>query len=195
MKVVRASWLFLLVFASSAGAALAQDTTPKVGVFGGFNQSYFATSPKSDTEASQGLLVGAFAILRREKYLKIQPEVQVSQRRAVAIYSGTAATYSTTYVNLGLMLRIKLFGDSYTTQGVQYSTPIRASLKVPGGTGDVKNNIANDVSLVVGGGYQFSQRFGFEVRWDSGFKGVEEIPLGGYVKRNRAITFMGIFGF
>ncbi len=81
----------------------------------------------------------------------------------------------------------------YTTQGPQFSIPVRASLKVPGGTADIKSNIAKDFSLIVGVGRQFG-RLGIEGRWDSGFKRVEQIPLGGFVKRNRAITVMGIVG-
>lgn len=193
MKGARASWLFLLVFASSAGMAFAQDA-PRVAIMAGVNQSYFATTPKSDTSAKQGLLLGGFAVLRRDKYFQIQPEVQLSQRRVEVTYAGTNTTYSTTYVNLSLLLRTKLFKGLYTTQGPQFSIPVRASLKVPGGTADIKDNIAKDISLVIGLGRQFG-RIGIEGRWDSGMKRVEEIPLGGFVKRNRAITVVGIFAF
>lgn len=160
----------------------------------GVNQSYFATSPSGETKAKQGLLLGGLAVLRRDKYFQIQPEVQFSQRRVGVTYAGTDTTYSTTYVNLSLLLRTKLFKGLYTTQGPQFSIPVRASLKVPGGTADVKDNIAKDISLVIGIGRQFG-RIGIEGRWDSGLKRVEEIPLGGFVKRNRAITVMGILGF
>lgn len=193
MKVIRASWLFLFLFASSAGMAFAQDA-PKVAIMAGVNQSYFATTPKSDTSAKQGLLMGGFAVFRRDRYFQIQPEIQVSQRRAEVTYGSTSTTYSATYVNLSLLLRTKLFKGLYTTQGPQFSIPVRASLKVPGGTADIKDNIAKDISLIIGVGRQFG-RFGVEGRWDSGMKRVEEIPLGGYVKRNRAITGVIIFGF
>ena len=65
---------------------------------------------------------------------------------------------------------------------------------MPAGTADNKDNIANDISLVLGFGQQFG-RIGIEGRWDSGMKGMEEIPIGGAVKRNRAFTFIGIVGF
>lgn len=193
MKVIRASWLLLLAFVLSSGVALAQDT-PAVGIMAGVNQSYFAVSPAGDTSAKQGFLIGAFAVLRRDKAIKIQPEIQLSQRRIGVTYAGVDTTYSTSYLNVSSLVRLKLFKSLYTTQGPQFSFPVRASLKVPGGTGDVKSNIANDFSLIVGLGGQMG-RFGIEGRWDSGMKRVEEIPLGGFVKRNRAITFMGIIGF
>jgi len=47
---------------------------------------------------------------------------------------------------------------------------------------------------VIGLGQQFG-RIGIEGRWDSGLKGIEEVPIGGSVKRNRAFTFIGILGF
>ena len=193
MKLIRASLMFLFALASSAGIAIAQDT-PEVGIIAGVNQSYFATSPKSPTSAKQGFLLGGFAVVRRDKYFKIQPEVQLSQRRVEVTYAGTDTTYSTTYMNLSLLIRTKLFKGLYTTQGPQLSIPVRASLKVPGGTADVKDNIAKDVSLVIGLGRQFGH-FGIEGRWDSGLKRVEQIPLGGFVKRNRAITVIGIVAF
>ncbi len=193
MKVIRASWLFLLALVLSTGVAFAQDA-PAVGIImAGVNQSYFAVSPSGDTSAKQGFLIGAFAVLRRDKGLKIQPEVQLSQHRVGVTYAGTKTTYSTTYLNLSLLARTKLFKGLYTTQGPQFSIPVRASLKVPGGTADIKSNIAKDFSLIVGVGRQFG-RLGIEGRWDSGFKRVEQIPLGGFVKRNRAITVMGIVG-
>lgn len=193
MKAFRASWLFLIALAVSAGVATAQDT-PRVGIFAGVNQSYFATSPSAETEAGQGLVVGGFAVFLRDKYLKIQPEIQISQRRAVVPSGGVDSEYSTTYFNVGVILRMKLFKDLYSTSGVQFSTPIRATLGVPGSTADYKYNMANDISLVIGVGQQFG-RIGIEGRWDSGMKGVEEVALFGFVKRNRAITFVGIFGF
>ncbi|MDP2318609.1 MAG: hypothetical protein Q8O42_04625 [Acidobacteriota bacterium] len=56
---------------------------------------------------------------------------------------------------------------------------------------DLKDNINQDVSLVVGLGRQFG-RIGIEGRWDSGFKGIEKAPIGNFVKRNRAVTVIGI---
>ena len=195
MKVARSLWLFLLALGMSSGVAFAQtqDNTPAVGIMAGVNQAYFATSPKSATSTKSGVLLGAFAVLRRDKAIKIQPEVQFSQRRAEVTYSLIDTTYSTSYLNLSLLARLKLYKGFYTTQGPQFSIPVRASLKVPGGTADIKDNIGKDFSLIVGLGHQFG-RFGIEGRWDSGFMRVEKIPLGGFVKRNRAITVMGTVG-
>ncbi len=192
MKIVRASLLFLFVLAASVDVAFAQDD-PAFAVMAGFNHSYFATSPSGETNAKEGVLIGAFAVLRRDKALKLQPEIQFSQRRVEVIYGGQPTTYATNYVNLSFLLRTKMFKGIYSTTGPQFSIPVRASLKVSGATADIKDNIADDFSLVVGFGRQFG-RIGIEGRWDSGLKQVEEIPLGGFVKRNRAITFIGIIG-
>ena len=197
MTVVRVSVLFLFALVISTGAAVAQSPqdAPKVGIMAGVNQSYYATNPAgAETSAKQGVLLGGFAVFRRGKYFEIQPEAQLSQRRAQVTYARIDTTYSATYINLSLLLRTKLFKGLYTTQGPQFSIPVRASLKVPGGTTDIKSNIAKDISLVIGLGRQFG-RIGFEARWDSGMKRVEEVPLGGFIKRNRAITVVGIFGF
>lgn len=176
-----------------AGVANAQET-PAVAVFAGFNQSYFATTEGGEASAKQGVLVGAFGVLRRDKTIKIQPEVQLSQRRVGVTFGGQDVSYSILYANLGLQVRMNLFKGLYSTQGAQFSFPVRAKLKVPTATADIKSNISDDFSLVVGVGRQFG-KIGIEGRWDSGFKRVEEVALGGFIKRNRAITFMGIFAF
>lgn len=175
-----------------ADVAIAQ-VTPKVGVFAGFNQSWFASSPSAETEAGQGYLLGGFAVLRRDKFLKIQPEIQISQRRAVVPLRGADYDYSTTYFNLGLHLRTKVYKSLYSTSGVQFSTPIRATLAAPSATADYKYNMGKDISLTFGFGQQFG-RIGIEGRYDTGLKANEEAPLFGFVKRNRAITIMGIVG-
>lgn len=177
----------------SAGAATAQET-PKVGIFGGFNQSWFSTSPSAETEAGQGIIVGGFAVFRRDKYLKIQPEIQISQRRATIPSGGADYEYSTTYFNYGVQVRMKMYKDLYSTTGVQFSTPIRATLAAPSATADYKYNMANDISITFGFGQQFG-RIGIEGRYDTGLKTIEEAALFGFVKRNRAITFIGIVGF
>lgn len=192
MKVVSVT-AFLAAVVLSAGVANAQDA-PAAGLMAGFNQSYFATQPDSETSAKQGFLIGAFGVIRRDKAVKIQPEVQFSQRRVEVNYAGTETTYSTSYLNLGLMIRTNLFKGVYSVQGPQFSIPVRSSLKVPTATADIKDNINRDFSLVVGVGKQFD-RLGIEGRWDSGFMRVEDVPLGGFVKRNRALTFVAIVGF
>jgi hypothetical protein len=193
MRLLRASLLSLFALAAFASVAAAQET-PRVGIMAGFNQSYFATSPQSDTSAGQGYLVGGFMVFRRDKYFQIQPEFQITQRKATANYPSGDSTYDTTYANLVMNFRLKVYKALYSTQGVGFAVPMTASLDVAGGSADYKDNIANDISIVIGLGAQLG-RIGIEGRWDSGMKGVEEVPLGGYVKRNRAITFVGIFGF
>lgn len=193
MKVIRLSCLCLLALSMSAGAAFAQET-PAFGIMAGLNQSYFATSPSGETDAKPGLFLGGFAVFFRDAYFKVQPEVQVSQRRVTAEYAGVDTTYSTTYMNLGLQFRMKVYKGLYSTSGIQFGFPMSSTLEVPGGESDIKDNITNDVSLVIGLGQQFG-RIGIEGRFDSGMKSIEEVPIGGFVKRNRAITLMGIVGF
>lgn len=193
MKALRILGFLAAAVVLSPGAATAQ-VTPKVGIFGGFNQSWFASSPSTDTEAGQGYLVGGFVVLRRDKFLKIQPEIQISQRRAVVPLNGADYDYSTTYFNYGLQVRMMVYKDLYSTSGVQFSTPLRATLGAPTATADYKYNMGNDISLTFGFGQQFG-RIGIEGRYDTGLKANEEAPLFGFVKRNRAITFMGIVGF
>lgn len=192
MKAFSILWLFLVGLTLSAGVAFAQET-PAVGIMAGFNQSYFSVSPSGESSAKQGVLVGGFAVLLREKFLKIQPEIQLSQRRIGVEFGSSEAVYSTNYVNLGLLLRMKLFKSLYSTQGVQFSFPVSSSLEISGTPVDNKDNIADDFSIVIGIGQQFG-RIGIEGRFDSGLKAVEEIPIGS-VKRNRAFSFVGIFGF
>lgn len=193
MKMVRIICLSAVVMLISQSAALAQDA-PAVGVMVGFNQSYFATSPENETNKKPGALIGVFAVLRRDKAIKIQPEVQFSQRKVDVHFGGTETSFSTSYLNLGLMTRLRLFKGLYTTQGVQFSIPVRSEMDLGSATVDIKDNINSDISIPTGIGRQFG-RVGIEGRWDAGLKRVEKAPLGNFIKRNRAISVFAIVGF
>lgn len=193
MKIVRLVCSFAAVLVVSQQAALAQDA-PAVGVIVGVNESYFSTSPKNETTKKPAALVGVFAALRRDKGLKILPELQFSQRRVDVKLGNSTVSYSTSYLNVGLMTRLKLFKGLYTSQGVQFAFPVRATLDLGGATVDVKDNVNNDISIPAGVGRQFG-KVGIEGRWDSGLKRVEKGPLGNFIKRNRAISIFAIIGF
>jgi hypothetical protein len=191
MKIARFG-LIVFAVAICASTAYAQDA-PAGGAFVGFNYSYFTTQPELDTNPKADLVVGAFGVLRRDKALKIQPEVQFS-RRSVDVLLDDYSKQQTSYVNLGLLLRMHLYKGLYSVQGPQFMIPVASSLTLDGRDFDVKDNINSDISLVVGVGQQFG-RIGIEGRWDAGFKRVEDVPVGGSVKRNRAITVIGILAF
>jgi len=193
MKMVRFVCLFAAVLVISPQAAFAQDA-PAFGVMVGVNQSYFATSPKNETHKKPGALLGVFGVLRREKTFKILPEAQFSQRRVDIKFGGSTASFSTSYLNLGVMTRLSLFKGLYTSQGAQFSFPLRSTLELGGTTVDIKDNINSDFSIPAGIGRQFG-RIGIEGRWDSGLKRVEKGPLGNFIKRNRAITVFAYVGF
>lgn len=193
MKIGRLVCLFVAVLVISGQAAFAQDA-PAVGVMFGVNQSYFASSPKNKTDKKPGVMIGAFGILRRDKNFKIVPEVQFSQRRVDVAFGGATTSFATSYLNLGLMTRLNLFKGLYTTQGAQFSFPLRSKLDLAGSTADIKDNINWDFSIPAGIGRQFG-RVGIEGRWDSGLKRVEKAPLGNFIKRNRAITIFAYVGF
>jgi len=192
MKAIRAGSLFLCALLFST-AAFAQDA-PAFGAFVGFNQAWYSTQPENATEKKPALVVGGFAVLRRDKALKIQPEVQFSQRRVGATYTGQDYLHANSYVNLSLLVRTNLFKGIYSVQGPQFSIPVKGTLTVRNVDLDVKDNINPDVSLLVGFGRQFG-RIGAEWRYDAGLRRVEDVPLGNFVKRNRAFTFMGIVAF
>lgn len=193
MTMVRFVCLFAAALVISQQVAFAQDA-PAVGVMAGINQSYFATSPENETHKKPGVMIGAFGVLRKDRNFKILPEVQFSQRRVDIEFGGTTAAFSTSYLNLGLMTRLNLFKGLYTSQGVQFSFPVRSELELAGTTVDIKDNINSDFSIPAGIGRQFG-RIGIEGRWDSGLKRVEKGPLGNFIKRNRAITIFAYVGF
>jgi hypothetical protein len=193
MKMVRLACLFSAVLVLSQQAAFAQDT-PAFGVMGGVNFSYFATSPENETHKEAGALVGVFGVFRRDKVLKIQPEVQFSQRNVDVLFGGTVTPFRTNYLNLGMMTRIKLYKGLYTSQGVQFSFPMSSNITVAGTEVDIKDNVSWDFSIPAGIGHQFG-RVGIEGRWDAGLKRVEKAPLGNFIKRNRAISIFAIVGF
>ena len=192
MKAIRAGSLFLCALFFST-AAFAQDA-PAAGAFVGFNQAWYSTQPENATEKKPGLLVGGFAVLRRDKALKIQPEVQFSQRRVGVTYSGDDQLHTNSYINLSLLVRTNLFKGIYSVQGPQFSIPVQGKLTIDDVDLDLKDNISPDISLLVGFGRQFG-RIGVEWRYDAGLRRVEDVPLGNFVKRNRAFTFLGIVGF
>lgn len=195
MKAARIGLLSIFAVFGLAASSMAQSApTPAFGAFAGVNQSYFATQPKNPTNAKQGFVVGAFGVLRRERAIKIQPELQITQRKVEASLANVFQTSVTTYASLGLLLRTNLFKGIYSTQGVQLMLPVVSTLDINGVELDLKDNINQDVTLIVGLGRQFG-RIGIEGRWDSGFKAIEKAPIGNFVKRNRAITVIGIVAF
>src|SRR5262245_26060036 len=113
MRLPRILCLLLFTFFVSASVANAQAQAPvpipvpepapahTFNVFGGFNQSYYATVEGGEAKAKQGYNVGAFALLRKDKGLKIQPEIQFSQRRVNVVYSRIDTTYDVQYFNMG----------------------------------------------------------------------------------------------
>jgi hypothetical protein len=193
MKLVRTACFLLLAIVMLQRAAYAQETAA-AGVLVGTNIAYFASSPKNETTKKNGLVIGAFAVLRKDKGLKILPEIQYSQRRTSVAFGNTDAEYSIDYLNLSLMTRLKLFKSVYTSQGLQFSLPLRATLDLGGSEADIKDNINKDISIPAGVGVQINKRFGIEGRWDSGLKRVEKGPLGNFIKRNRAITLFATLG-
>jgi hypothetical protein len=193
MKIVRFVCIFAAVFVVCQREAFAQDA-PAFGVMVGVNESYFATSPKNETDKKPGALIGVFGVLRRDKGFKILPELQFSQRKVDVKLGNSTAAFSINYLNVGLMSRLKLFKGFYTTQGGQFSFPMGAELELASATVDIKDNINWDFSIPAGLGRQFG-RVGIEGRWDSGLKRVEKGPLGNFIKRNRAISIFAIVGF
>lgn len=194
MKVARIGLMSMFAVFGMVADSMAQTTTPAFGAFAGVNLSNFATQPKNPTKAGQGLVIGAFSVFRRDSAIKIQPELQVTQRKVEASYANVFQTSSTTYVSMGLLVRTNLFKGLYSTQGVQFMIPVVSTLDISGVELDLKDNINQDITLVVGLGRQFG-RIGIEGRWDSGFKAIEDAPIGNFVKRNRAITVLGIVAF
>lgn len=184
--------VFVFALLLSTQTAFAQ--APAGGVFVGFNQAWFSTQPENETNAKQGLVAGAFGVLRRDKMLKIQPELQFSQRRIEVQYGSELQTHTNSYVNVGLLVRINLFKGIYSTQGPQFMLPVGGTLTIGDADLDLKDNINSDIGLAVGLGRQFG-RIGIEGRYDSGFKRVEDAPLGNFVKRNRTFTVIGIVAF
>jgi len=192
MKIVRRVCFFAAALAISGQVASAQDA-PAVGVMVGVNEAYFATSPKNSTSKKPGAMFGVFGVLRRDKSLKILPELQFSQRKVDVKLGSSTASFSTSYLNAGLMTRLKLFKGLYTSQGAQFAFPVRSKLDLGTSNVDIKDNINWDFSIPAGVGRQFG-RLGIEGRWDSGLKRVEKGPLGNFIKRNRAITIFASIG-
>lgn len=194
MKMVRLVCLFAAVLVMTPQAAFSQDSTG-FGVMAGLNRSYFATSPENETHKQTGAMVGVFGILRADKNFKILPEAQFSQRRVDVVFGSSTSAFAIDYLNLGVMTRLNLFKGLYTSQGVQFSFPLRAELELGGtSTVDIKDNVSSDFSIPAGLGRQFG-RVGIEGRWDSGLKRVEKAPLGAFIKRNRAITVFAYIVF
>ncbi|MFM8534520.1 MAG: hypothetical protein ACKOEC_13205 [Acidimicrobiia bacterium] len=125
---------------------------------------------------------------------RCQPELQFSQRRVEVNYANRLQTHTNSYLNLGMLVRTNLFKGIYSTQGVQFMIPVTGNLAIGDVDLDLKDNINSDITAVVGLGRQFG-RIAIEGRWDSGFKRIEDAPLGNFVKRNRTITVLGIVAF
>jgi hypothetical protein len=183
----------MLLMAASAGSAYAQappDNTPRAGVEVGLNASYYAVTEGGESDMKAAPVVGVFTVLRRGKMVMIQPEIQYSQRRTPITVEGIESDFAVDYLNLSLLVRMRLFKGLYVTEGPQFSVPVRAKRAGV----DVKGNTQPDISILIGLGRQVG-RMGFEARWDSGLKAIEKTPTHGVTKRNRSITGLAIIKF
>lgn len=193
MNLVRRATLIVLACVVLELPAYAQSV-PFAGVMAGFNESHFASSPKNDGKTDPGVMVGGYVVFRRDKGFKIQPEIQFAEHREDVAFGGHMVRYSTNYINLGLMTRLKLFKGFYTTQGPQISLPVRSKLDLGTATVDIKDDTTWDFTLPAGVGRQFG-RVGVEGRYEAGLRRVEKAPLGNFIKRERAFTIFATLGF
>jgi hypothetical protein len=198
-RTVRLTLLLLLLLVPAAATqaqtpvvapAQPPDTTPRRGLEVGLNASYVAVTEGGESDMKAAPAIGIFGVFRRGRMVMIQPEAQYSMRRTTVTENGVPSDFAVDYLNLSLLVRMKLFKGLYVAEGPQFSIPVRAQKAGR----DIKDNVRSDVSIIIGVGRQFG-RMGIEARWDSGLKQIEAVPSGGITKRNRAITGLAIISF
>jgi hypothetical protein len=166
----------------SALPASAQPAPPVWGVQVGGGVSYLTVIPKS-TSRSMGSSItgGVFVNVPFISVYRLQPELRFRHRQSKVL--GTTRTFD--YLEIPILVNIKLFKGLFMTEGPAFHVPLRAKVE----STDVKSNTPVDISLVMGVGRKVGNKVTVEGRWDTGVKQTQKtVASGDVASRHRSIT-------
>jgi hypothetical protein len=190
--IVKAVVLFALAF--SLSTAYAQEVA--FGVKGGLN---FSNLKMDDVESSSraGFHAGIFVRGKFNKFA-VQPEVLFSTLENKIEYSGGLGSLenSFTYVTVPVMLKFYVVSGLNLQAGPQFSFLVDGDQKfetlIASGKRDITDAYKkSDVSLSLGGGFDFGFGLNIDLRYNLGLTDINEMEDGDEVKSRVIMVSLG----
>lgn len=147
------------------------------GLKGGVNlTSLKVDDPDASYDSRTGFHAGVFMRGRVDK-VGIQPEVLLFTQRGEGTFSLGRVEESFTYLSIPVMLKFYPIGGLNIQAGPQFGFLLDGERKYESAFGTIKDDIkdsykSSDVSISLGGGYDFGFGLGLDVRYNIGVKDI-----------------------
>jgi hypothetical protein len=193
MKLLfKVAMICMLVMSYEIGWA--QETA--FGIKGGLNlTSLKVDDPGASYDSRTGFHAGIFLRGRVNK-VGIQPEVLIFTQRGEGTFSLTKVEESFTYLSIPVMLKFYPIGGLNLQVGPQFGFLLDGERKYEGAFTSYKEDIkdtykSSDVSISLGGGYDFGFGLGLDVRYNIGVKDINNATNGEPAKSRIFLISLG----
>ena len=146
----------------------------QLGIKGGPNFSNLQTD--ISTEGQTGLHIGAYGMIKFTK-VAIQPELLFSTQSTEFSTSTIRSEFSTSYVNIPIILKLYLVGGLNLQLGPQFGFATFSEIEDlnTGSTQDIADELkGSDISLAIGAGIDLPFRFNLTARYNLGLNDIND---------------------
>lgn len=191
---MKKSIVLVLIFAAIAGVSYSQDTA--FGLKGGLNLSSIKLDdPEASYDSRTGYHVGIFLRGKFDK-VGIQPEWLLFTQRGEGTFPTGKVEESFTYLSVPVMFKFYPVGGLNIQVGPQFGFLLDGERKYETVVGTVKEDIkdtykGSDVSVSLGGGYDFGFGLGLDVRYNIGVKDINDEADGDSAKSRVFVVSLG----
>ena len=185
-----AAILLALVVASAAPAAAQIGYGIKAGV--NVSNLTFESDDDVPTSARIGALAGVFATIPIGGRLSVQPEAIYTAKGASLDDAGLASDYLVDYLEVPLLVRLRLTRGIYVAAGPTVALRLRARSRTPFGGSTEEIDLTDDVEsfeagVAAAGGLEW-RRWVVDVRYTHGLTDVDADTSDTVAIRNRTVS-------
>lgn len=166
------------------------------GLKGGVNlTSLKLDDPDASYDSRTGFHAGVFLRGKFDK-VAIQPEVLLFTQRGEGTFSLGKVEESFTYLSIPVILKFYPIGGLNIQAGPQFGFLLDGERKYENAFGSIKEDIkdsykSSDVSISLGGGYDFGFGLGLDVRYNIGVKDINDATNGDPAKSRIFLISLG----
>jgi hypothetical protein len=166
------------------------------GLKGGVNlTSLKLDDPDASYDSRTGFHAGVFLRGKFDK-VAIQPEVLLFTQRGEGTFSLGRVEESFTYLSIPVILKFYPIGGLNIQAGPQFGFLLDGERKYESAFGTIKDDIkdsykSSDVSISLGGGYDFGFGLGLDVRYNIGVKDINDEVNGDPAKSRIFLISLG----
>lgn len=166
------------------------------GLKGGVNlTSLKLDDPDASYDSRTGFHAGVFLRGKFDK-VAIQPEVLLFTQRGEGTFSLGKVEESFTYLSIPVILKFYPIGGLNIQAGPQFGFLLDGERKYENAFGTIKDDIkdsykSSDVSISLGGGYDFGFGLGLDVRYNIGVKDINDEVNGDPAKSRIFLISLG----